>query len=161
MTPEKYQRFTEELVKRLSEQEQVLGLVAVGSMARIDYAPDQWSDHDFFVIVQPGHQEFFRSHLDWLPDSQEIIFSFRETAHGVKVLYHDAHLLEFAVFDVNELYLAQINRYTILLNRCNLEVHLQKIRERTKQQTTQPDPAWLFGQFITNLLVGSEPLSPR
>ncbi len=154
MTPENYQCFTEQLKERLSAEEPVLGLVALGSMAAQDYLPDQWSDHDFFIIVRPGHQEFYRTNFNWLPDFQQIIFSFRETPHGVKVLYRDGHLLEFAVFDLEELYLARINRYRILLDRDNLEMHLQQSRQRTKENSTEPDPAWLFGQFLTNLLVG-------
>ncbi|MCI0417100.1 hypothetical protein L0222_30385 [bacterium] len=44
--------------QQLTAEESVLGLVALGSMAAQDYVPDQWSDHDFFVIVRSGHQEF-------------------------------------------------------------------------------------------------------
>jgi hypothetical protein len=154
MTPEHYHRFTEQLQQRLSAEEHVLGLVALGSMAAQDYLPDEWSDHDFFVIVRSGYQEFYRTTFNWLPAPEEIIFSFRETAHGVKVLYRDGHLLEFAVFDLDELHLARINRYRILFDRNNLELHLQQIRKQTTEQVTQPDAAWLFGQFLTNLLVG-------
>ena len=154
MTPEHYHRFTEQLQDRLSAEEPVLGLVAVGSMAGQDYQPDEWSDHDFFVIVRSGHQEFYRTTFNWLPASHEIIFSFRETAHGMKVLYRDGHLLEFAVFDLDELHLARINRYRILIDRSNLKPHLDQIRQQTKEHTANPDAHWLFGQFLTNLLVG-------
>ena len=155
MTPENYERFTQELTQTLSNHEHVIGIVAVGSMAARDYFPDQWSDHDFFVIVQSGYQEFFRNDLRWLPDSDDIVFSFRETAHGVKVLYRDAHLLEFAVFDPQELHLAQINRYRILMDRSNVETQMRNIRKRTTEQTEQKNVHWLFGQFLTNLLVGT------
>jgi len=154
MTPEKYHLFTQELRDRLSREDAVIGLVALGSMAAQDYLPDQWSDHDFFVIVSSGHQEFYRTTFNWLPAFEEIIFSFRETAHGVKVLYKGGHLLEFAVFDMNELHLARINRYRVLLARNDLEIHLQQIRQQTKEHTKGPNGEWLFGQFLTNLLVG-------
>lgn len=113
MTPEAYSAFTEKLKESLSNDDRVLGLIAVGSMARVDYEPDQWSDHDFFVITRPGQQEFFRSNYSWLPPHRKIVFTFRETAHGVKVLYEDGHLLEFAVFDLEELYLARVNRVRV------------------------------------------------
>ena len=154
MTPEKYQRFTQQLISQLSNEPHVLGLVALGSMAALDYKPDQWSDHDFFVIVESGHQEHFRTNFHWLPEANEIIFSFRETAHGVKILYTNAHLLEFAIFDLNELNLARINRYRILIDRCELETHMQKVVTFTKEQSARVNPDWLFGQFLTNLLVG-------
>ena len=45
---------------------------------------------------------------------------FRETAHGLKVLYDDGHLLELAVFDAAELALARVNRYRVLLDRADV-----------------------------------------
>jgi hypothetical protein len=59
-----YHRFSEELRSGLQQDERVLGLVALGSMAEWDYLPDAWSDHDFFVVTQPGTQEAFRN--EWL-----------------------------------------------------------------------------------------------
>lgn len=155
MTPENYQKFTEDLAHRLSSDARVLGLIAVGSMAAQDYFPDRWSDHDFFVIVQPGHQEDFKKDLSWLPDANEIVFHFRETAHGLKVLYGNGHLLEFALFDPQELHLAQVNRFRILFNRIDLEGQMQTIRARTAEHTGEKDVSWLLGQFLTNLLVGA------
>ena len=82
-------------------------------MADRDYSPDEWSDHDFFLISQPGEQEELRQDLRWLPAHERIAFSFRETEHGLKVLYDDGHMLEFAVFDVDEIALAGVNRYRV------------------------------------------------
>lgn len=108
MNVEAYQAFTEALVRNLSADPRVEGLIAVGSMAARDVLPDRWSDHDFFLVVEPGHLEWFRTAVEWLPDPGEILFSYRETVHGVKVLYRDGHLLEFAVFDEDELALAKV-----------------------------------------------------
>jgi lincosamide nucleotidyltransferase B/F len=155
MKSKDYEEFTRELIRRLSGDDRILGIVAVGSMAAQDYLPDQWSDHDFFVIVQTGHQEHFRTELGWLPHSENIIFSFRETAHGVKVLYSTGHLLEFAVFDSHELQLARINRYRVLLDRTDIEKQMRNIGMRTMAQSEANDVHWLFGQFLTNLLVGA------
>jgi hypothetical protein len=77
-------------------------------MADRDYAPDEWSDHDFFVITPPGGQEALREDLSWLPRADRVALSFRETGHGLVVLYDDGHLLEFAVFELDELALAAI-----------------------------------------------------
>ncbi len=84
MTPDAYEAFTESLRVRLEEDPRVLGLVALGSMARQDYEPDRWSDHDFFVITRSGEQEAFRGDRSWLPRSDRIVLSYRETPHGVK-----------------------------------------------------------------------------
>jgi hypothetical protein len=156
MTPEAYAAFTERLGERLAADERVLGLVALGSMAAIDYQPDAWSDHDFYVIVRSGEQEHFRRDLAWLPDAGRVVLSFRETEHGLKVVYDDGHLLEFAVFDDRELDLARVNRYRVLLDRYGLEHRMREVREATVRANADRsrDDAWLVGQFLTNLLVG-------
>ena len=112
-----YNRFTEELRLKLAGDDRVLALIALGSMAQQDYQPDEWSDHDFFVITIQGVQEDMRRDLSWLPHAAEIIFHFRETEHGLKVLYRGGHLLEFAVFNEDELQLARIRRYRVLLDK--------------------------------------------
>ncbi|HSE64315.1 MAG TPA: hypothetical protein VLG15_11965 [Thermoanaerobaculia bacterium] len=151
-----YRRFTRELHLRLEADPRVLGLVAVGSMAEQDYAPDRWSDHDFFVVVAPGAQESFRSDLRWVPRSEEIALSFRETAHGVKVVLRDGHLLEFAVFDPEELALARVNRYRVLLDRERIAERIERVvgATRSSPELAVPGDDWLTGQFLTALLVG-------
>lgn len=156
MTPENYRAFVESLTGTLADDERVLGLVALGSMAEVDYFPDRWSDHDFFVIVRDGAQEHFRSDLSWLPYATDVAFAFRETAHGLRAVYRDGHLVEFAVFDVEELRLAKVNRYRVLLDRERIEERLAQVREATSRagRAAIADEAAIFGQFLTNLLVG-------
>lgn len=156
MDRERYEQLTRELTDRLSSDSRVIGLVAVGSMSEQDYLPDEWSDHDFFVVVQSGTQENFRNDLSWLPGSDSIIFQYRETAHGIKALYRSGHLLEFAIFDLNELHLAKINRYRILMDRANVEQHLSDIKAETLRwsESLTAEDRYLFGQFLTNVLVG-------
>jgi len=154
--PDDYEGFTRALVEGLAGDDRVLGLVALGSMAARDYQPDEWSDHDFFVITPAGGQEELRRDLSWLPAHERIAHWYRETDHGLKVVYDDGHLLEFAVFDVEDLYLAQVNRYRVLLDRGGIEQHLAAIAAATTQRNAPHagDDSLLFGQFLTNLLVG-------
>src|SRR5438309_2683039 len=154
MLPDEYRRFSERLRDRLAADDRVLGLVALGSMSDEPPAADQWSDHDFFVITRPGEQERMRTDLSWLPDAEAIAFSYRETAHGLKVSYSSAHLLEFAVFDFAELQLARINRYRTLLDRGGVEERMRALRERTAGQA-RSDLRWLCGQFLGCVLVGA------
>src|SRR2546426_10657724 len=149
-----YDRFSDRLHQRLAADERVLGLVALGSMSG-DPPPDQWSDHDFFVITRPGEQERMRTGLSWLPDGEQIVLAYRETAHGVKGLYRDAHLLEFAVFDPEETSVARINRFRVLLDRGGIDERMRALRERTSRDLAdrRPDPLWSSGQMLTALLV--------
>jgi predicted nucleotidyltransferase len=149
-----YQRFTEELRRRLEADGRVVGLVALGSMARRDYAPDAFSDHDFFVVTRPGAQEHFRQQTGWVPEAEGLVLWMRETAHGVKALLESGHLLEFAVFSAEELHLARVNRYRVLLDRGGVEERLAEVARHTAQQGA-PDDGWLMGQFLSQLLIGT------
>lgn len=150
MQPDAYLAFTHELAERLRDDGRAIGLVAVGSMADRDYAPDEWSDHDFFVITPQGEQEDLRSDLSWLPAHDRVALSFRETEHGLAVIYDDGHLLEFAVFDLDEIALARVNRYRLLLD-CG------GVRERVEHVAANPPPQrddrFLFGKTVVAALV--------
>lgn len=152
MKPDAYRTFTGELRERVSAHDDVLGLVALGSMAEVDYEPDEGSDHDFFLVVQPGTEERFRTRLDWLPRAGDIRFQFRETAHGLKVLYADPHLIEFAVFAAEDLGLARVNRYRVLLDRGDLTARMAAVAAAT-QSVEPPGDRWLLGQVIGELWV--------
>lgn len=140
-----YQRWTGRLIQGLEGDPRVLGLIALGSMAG---NPDPYSDHDFFVITQRGEEETFRTDLSWLPC--RIALAFRETEHGLKVVTEEGHLLEFAVFTPEELGVARINRFKILLDRIGLEPTLRSLQQK---EETAPTDEFLFGMFFTNLLV--------
>ena len=148
--PDAYRAFTQELTDRLAADPRAIGLVALGSMADRDYAPDEWSDHDFFVITPPGGQEELRNDLSWLPSADRVALSFRETEHGLGVIYDDGHMLEFAVFDLDEIALARVNRYRVLLDRGGVE-------ERVERVAATPRPPRedlvLFGKVVTAALV--------
>ena len=150
MTPDEYRAFTRELTERLDADERAIGLVAVGSMADRDYAPDEWSDHDFFVITPPGGQEELRNDLSWLPDVDRIALSVRETDHGLLVIYDDGHLLEFAVFDAEEIALAGVNRYRVLLDRGGIEERVEHVAASPREPR---DDLFLFGKTVTAALV--------
>jgi hypothetical protein len=147
-----YDAFTRELTERLAHDRRVTGLVAVGSMANRDYAPDEWSDHDFFVITPADGQEALRRDLSWLPHAEQIELSVRETAHGLKVLYRDGHLAEFAVFDLEEIGLASVNRYRVLLDRGGVEERLAEVAARPREE---PSDEYLFGMFVAGVQVAA------
>lgn len=150
MDHDAYRAFTRELTERARVDERVVGLVAVGSMAERDYAPDEWSDHDFLLISLPGSQEGLRQDLGWLPAHDRVACSFRETEHGLKVLYDDGHMLEFAVFDIDEIALAGINRYRTLIDRGGVEEACASARDNPRPQR---DDDHLFGMALTAALV--------
>ncbi len=153
----RYRDLTRRLLSTIEADPHVIGLVALGSMAEIARLPDAWSDHDFFVITVPGVQEDFRQNLDWLPDADQIVLRIRETAHGLKVLYADGHLLEFAIFDEAELPIASANDYRVLLDRGPVSEIMQSIaaRSRPSADSAPYDPVHDFSMVLCLLLVGA------
>ncbi|MEQ8677538.1 MAG: hypothetical protein RLP44_13935 [Aggregatilineales bacterium] len=147
-----YQQFTEQLRQSLEADSRVVGLVAAGSMANLARR-DRWSDHDFFVIVESGTQTDFRTNLQWLPDHERIVIAYQETEHGLKVIYDIGHVLEFAVFDMDELSLVKVNDYAVLLDRGNVANVLVDVAQKSTEQTERPD-TYYWGQFLAHLIIG-------
>lgn len=156
MTPDAHAAFTARLVAQLAAEPDVLGVVTLGSSSGLGAPPDAYSDHDFFVVTRRGAQEQFRADPRWLPDAGDIILYFRETAHGGKALYTTGHLAEFAVFDLEEIALARVNRYHVILDRADVAPRLEAVRHATRAATAAPpDMRWHAGQLITALVVGA------
>ena len=154
MRPGDYEAFTNELARSLGGDERVVGLVALGSMAARDYQPDEWSDHDFFVVTSSGAQEEMRRDVSWLPRAERIAYWYRETEHGLQVFYEDGHLLEFAVFDLPEVGLASVNRYRVLLDRGGVAARMAEVAAETAARK-RPSDAHEFGKLLGSVLVGA------
>lgn len=153
MDPSSYRAFAEVLVSSLSGRDDVLGLVAVGSFAG---GADEFSDHDFFVIAPPAATERLRRDVTWLPRSDRLALVFRETEHGVKAVYDDGHVVEFAVFTPDEIALAKVNRYEVLIDGGNLRERMAAAEGASAASAGSPEEsdAWLVGQLLTAILVG-------
>ena len=157
MDGNEYRAFTERLVGWADANPEVWGLVALGSMAGQGRIPDEWSDHDFWVVVDDGAAERLRTTQDWLPDPERIVLFFRETHHGVKAVYDDGHLVEPAIFEAEELAVTRANEYRVLVDKMDLAARMETIAASTAAEASdnQPTDEFLFGQFLTNLLVGA------
>lgn len=157
MNPQEYQAFTDALQQTLEHDSRVLGLMAAGSMARRSHQPDEWSDHDFWVVVEPDTWQWFVDQHEWLPDSDQIVFYFRETLPaGMKAVYRSGHLAEFAVTDRQGFSNFSVNDYDLLIDKAGLAQDLARMHmhTETEYQAAVQDEIRLYGQFITNLLVG-------
>lgn len=141
------------LVAGLDARSDVTGLVLAGSTADRDRV-DEWSDHDFLVVADSeANAERLRRELDWLPDAERIVLRPREGVHGLKVVYDDGHVLEFAVFAPGELSLAIANAYEVAIDRGGIaETMMDAARKpRPGHEATVRDRAELF---LALLLIG-------
>ena len=155
MNIEEYRDFTIQLKLNCQKNERIVGLVSAGSMAEIDYAPDQWSDHDFFVVAKDNQQEFLKKDLSWLPDHHNIVYQFPESQHGVKAIYRNFHLIEFAIFDEKELKEARVNRYRVLVDKTGVaEIMASIARETIEFVEKGINPGQAMVHFISNIWVG-------
>jgi len=143
--------YQNELRDMVAERPEVIGLVFLGSSAALERA-DGHSDHDFFLVVATGHGEQYRQNLDWLPQHEEILLAPRETAHGLKVVYQNLKLLEFAVFEVQELELAAANDYAVMLDKADITARMAAIAERSVPKPM--DAVAEFELFLALIQIG-------
>lgn len=148
---EKFLDYQAQLLDLVAERPEVIGLIFVGSAAAT-HRVDQYSDQDFFLVVQAGTGESFRQDLSWLPNWGQIALHPRETAHGLKVVYQNGDVLEFAVFEDSELELSSANDYRVVLDRANLTERMEKIAKRSIP--SEVNRAQDFELFLSLILIG-------
>ncbi|MET0736528.1 MAG: hypothetical protein ABWY55_12910 [Microbacterium sp.] len=100
----RFAELSEALADGVRQRDGLIGLVLLGSASDAG-APrrDEWSDHDFFALVEPGRGSEIRPDLDWLPDAEHIALTAREGEVGFVVVYDDGHVFEFAFSEAAEL----------------------------------------------------------
>ena len=89
--------------RSLRDRGNALALIGLGSVGLETERLDQWSDLDFFVIVEAGCKERYLAQLDWLAAVHRVTWHFRNTVDGHKALMADGVFCEFAVFEPDEL----------------------------------------------------------
>ena len=149
-----YDRFTEHLRLWAEQHPEVLGLVALGSMAGTSRQPDRWSDHDFWVIASDEAALAMREDRTWLPDADRIVLFFAETEHGRNAVYDDGHLVEQAVFGNSELEIASANDYRVLVDKADIGERMAAIVARTSERRAAVDAGASFGKFAAQLVIG-------
>lgn len=148
---ERFERYTLRLIESVARNDDVEGLVLLGSTAAVERV-DEWSDHDFYLVVREGEQERFRTDLGWLPDCNDIAIAVRETEHGLKVVYRDGAVLEFAVASGPDVSTFGGSPYAVVLDRTD-------VAARMESAPTQPDPQPIdslreFRLFLSLVLIG-------
>ena len=128
-----FENYTEQLRASLESVPGVIGLVTLGSTADATFR-DEWSDHDFWVITEPGVQDSLVKDLSWLPDHQNILFAVSHLPHGRNILFRNRHKVEFAVFDASEVNSRKIERYRILIDRDHVAELIAGVHRETHRQ---------------------------
>jgi hypothetical protein len=114
---ERFEALTAGLADGVQRSEGLFGLVLLGSAS--DEAAgrrDEWSDHDFFALTEPGKGREIRPDLGWLPEQERLVLTAREGDIGFVAVYDDGHVFEFAFSDVEELAGAVAGDATVVLD---------------------------------------------
>jgi hypothetical protein len=151
---------TDDLLKRLDEigyslkrSRHALALIGLGSVGLELDRLDPYSDLDFFVIVEDGYKHAYIDSLQWLRDVYPVVYSFRNTEDGYKLLFEDAIFCEFAVFERDELKNIPFSPGRVVWKR-------EDVPDTVSQPMSGPAPharrtkEWLLGEALTNLYVG-------
>jgi hypothetical protein len=128
-----------------------LALIGLGSVGTELDRIDDYSDLDFFAIVQDGHKQAFIDNLDWLAAVHPIVFAFLNTHDGYKLLYADGIFCEMAVFEAYEMAHVPFAHGRIVWKDESFDESL------AAPQLKIPRPKsveWLLGEALTNLYVG-------
>ena len=147
----RFKKYSESLIGACKKNPKIIGLVLVGSTAETERV-DKWSDHDFFVITESNEQEPLRRDLSWLPNSVEIAFWFRETQHGLKVVYKSGNVLEFAIFDCDELRGCTVNHHRLAYGSEDVQRALVVAKSRLPEVVVGDDLAD-FRHFLSVLVI--------
>lgn len=139
--------------RALEASDHALALLGLGSVGLELDRLDEYSDLDFFAVVEVGHKWRYIDNLDWLAAAAPIVYAIRNTADGYKLLYEDGIFCEFAVFEPNELAHIPFAAGRIVWRRSGFDERLA-VPARTAPASGSSSDEWLVGEAITNLYVG-------
>ncbi|AUD65854.1 hypothetical protein BK011_09205 [Tenericutes bacterium MZ-XQ] len=144
-----YQRMLD-LSDYVSKDDKVRCLLGLGSISEKERL-DQYSDIDFFLIVENGYKDKFIEKLDWL-EVKPLVYVFRNTKDGYKALYHDGVFAEFAVFDEEEMKTARFTGGTVYYHKDDFDLELIQPKFEPKHKTVNVD--FNVNEAMTNLYIG-------
>lgn len=130
-----------------------LAVIGLGSVGLELHRLDDYSDLDFFVIVECGFKQRYIDNLDWLSSIVPLAYQFRNTVDGCKVLFQDGVFCEFAVFEYAELEPIPFAPGRIIWQRSDVDASIS-VPKRAIRPSEKRAAEWLLGEALTNLYVG-------
>lgn len=134
-------------VAKIKEVRCLLGLGSISSHDRLD----NFSDIDFFLIVETGHKKRFMDKLDWL-EVKPLVYTFQNTKDGYKAMYHDGIFAEFAIFDEEEIKTARFTGGKVFYQKDDFDLDLIKPKFEPKHR--EVDVNFNVNEALTNLYIG-------
>ncbi|GAP13064.1 hypothetical protein LARV_00806 [Longilinea arvoryzae] len=143
----------EAIARSLENSGHAEALISCGSVGIELDRLDTYSDLDFFAVVEEGWKEHYITHLDWLEKVAPVVYAFRNTVDGFKLLFADGIFCEFAVFERGELLRVPYAPGRIVWKRPDVP---DSIANPTVAGGAPEEKSvdWLLGEALTNLYVG-------
>ncbi len=151
-TPETLLQRLDAIGESLKASGKAHALLGLGSVGIETERLDEFSDVDFFAIVQEGHKQYFLDSLHWLSDILPIDYAVRNTVDGYKVLYTDGIFCEFAVFEAHELAHIPFAEGRIVWQEADFDTQCCVPPAKGAAETNSQE--WIIGEALTNLYVG-------
>jgi len=153
---DRFDQLSAGLAAGVREHEGLIGLVLLGSASEeAKSRRDEWSDHDFFAIVEAGRGGQVRPDLSWLPDQERIVLTAREGEIGFVAVYDNGHVFEFAFSEAGELAGAVAGDATVVIDddAGTTAALIARARERAAS-ADRFDPANDARLVLVKLLIG-------
>jgi hypothetical protein len=143
----------DEIGRSLERREGALALIGLGSVGLELDRIDEYSDLDFFVIVEKGYKQAYIDSLQWMSDVHPVAYRFLNTDDGYKLLFGDGIFCEFAVFELDKLNTIPFAPGRIVWKRADMPDTLG-LPVSQSPATSKRNKDWLLGEALTNLYVG-------
>lgn len=153
VTPQLLLSRLDSIADHLKESGHALGLLGLGSVGIERERLDNYSDLDFFVIVEAGYKKRYIEKLDWLESAHPLAWHFQNTCDGHKALMEDGILCEFAVFEPSELPRISYSPGQWIWRRDELPAALSQ-PENATPSANLPDETWIVGEALSCVFVG-------
>ncbi|MFZ9197252.1 MAG: hypothetical protein ACO22H_02680 [Bacilli bacterium] len=138
----------QQLIKVATNHPQVVALVVLGSLSN-PRRLDDYSDIDFFMMVEPQAKAAMIKDLTWL-NSLVPTYTFQNTRDGYKVLLKSNVFMEFAIFTMDELVHIPYHHPKVVYAK-NSEIEKQI---PLKETSIESNPNANLQEALTNLYIG-------
>jgi lincosamide nucleotidyltransferase B/F len=142
-----------EIASSLARSEKAVALIGLGSAGLEVERLDDYSDLDFFAVVEAGCKNEFLNSLAWLSSICPIAYCYRNTPDGYKVLFEDGVFGEFAVFEEAELRHIPFAPGRIVWKKASARESLA-VPQQVRNSWENPSLEWSLGEALTSLYVG-------
>jgi hypothetical protein len=149
---ERLLRRLDEIGQSLAQSGHGLALLGLGSVGIERARMDDYSDLDFFAIVEKGYKQDFIANIEWLSRIHPVAYAFKNTRDGYKLLYEDGIYCEMAVFEPDELSTLSYPEGQIVWKADHFDTPINKPQMKTSPHVSTTE--WLLGEILTNLYVG-------